>query len=1173
MPKSHDRNWTLGLDLGTHSLGYAAIAYDDNGIPEEILYAGSIIHGGGQDGKKSHKAKAGEARRARNRYKQLRRNRREMDELLRQHGAPNGPDIVAQAVEALGVVDIFDVRALLASKKILDTDLRSLAVAAAIRHMQSRRGYRNSWLSTEFTINEAKNGYSAQYRQLHNKCSEVAGHTLPDDLTPAQLFVEARSTGVPYRTKALSVPAYDALRKSKTSVEATKSDPSKKAITVEDVLVTAASKQGSLISKDDVPQEIHKIEKGLLYQSLRRADIIRELQAIARVQVLDDEFVSKASRLLIFNVHPSKGIEERVKLDDLPVTVAREHRALKASLVFQSFRITAQVANLRHVDGSLLSHAEQDAARSLLMEWSDTDERPTWADVAAAVGVPKLGKAENLSRPDINTTALRILSKDGALKKFWTAPTTTDAHRVALIGVLTGDASALTRAGAVGSQVQAWMDTLDDKEIASFDVLKFEPGRAAHSEQTMLLLTAFMRDPANLPNDLHTARTTVFGVSDTWSPSPSPLGTPVGNPTVDANIRLVRRVLDMLKARIGCEPSRVVVESARDIVNSAESRTKMKGEATSRKRDKDAALGEALGKYDTGKELGTVTSGVRRADSMRLLLIHEQHGACLYCGEKITLATMEVDHIVPASRGGTNSRLNLAATCRGCNGSKSDTPFAEWASAGTYKDTVVRVKKMVVTHLNKSSALARRKWINRYTAQLKATECERPMESISWAAVEVRDQLEGALAPADKGSRVLIVSGRITSDVRRMGGIDTEKTPILLRYPNHTVKGKSRLDRRHHAIDAAVLTAIRQSTVTVVSERNLLREEAQLAAGGGELHDVTWDNDGVKVTGRWDAYNGSSRDRFAFAQTRNALDALRSLLTDAVAEDRIPVTRVVKWVPSTAKIHEDKIQKFPKHRLGDALPSNLIDRASTPALWTALTRLPDYDEKSGLPEDPRREITVNGKRLTAGCRIGIFPGNGGALAVRGGYANAQGIHHFRFIEKVSAPDKKGSVKRDIRLVRVYTVDAARLHHEGTDVFTAPLRDNTLSMRDAGLNSREAFKGASSWKVIMRGDEITLTSKQCAASGSSSARALHELFPHLTEYRFVVTGFDESNVKLVPAMLSSEGVTDDATESVKALHSIKAKTSIAKLHGTVISRRNILGEERVTGSYALRGGVL
>lgn len=716
------------------------------------------------------------------------------------------------------------------------------------------------------------------------------------------------------------------------------------------------------------------------------------------------------------------------------------------------------------------------------------------------------------------------------------------------------------------------MDTLDDKEIASFDTLKFEPGRAAHSEYTMLALTAFMQDPSNPVNDLHTARTTVFGVSDTWSPSPSPLGTPVGNPTVDANIRLVRRVLDMLKARIGCEPSRVVVESARDIVNSAKSRTKMKDEATSRKRNKDAALGEALGKYDTAEALGTVPSGVRRADAMRLLLLHEQHGACLYCGEEITLATMEVDHIVPASRGGTNSRINLAATCRGCNGYKSDAPFAEWASAGTCKDTVVRVKKLVVTHL-KGSAVARRKWVNKYIAQLKATECERPMESISWAAVEVRDQLEGALAPADKGSRVLIVSGRITSDVRRMGGIDTEKTPILLRYPNHTVKGKSRLDRRHHAIDAAVLTAIRQSTVTVVSERNLLREEAQLAAGGGELHDVTWDNDGVKVTGRWDAYNGSSRDRFAFAQTRNALDALRSLLTDAVAEDRIPVTRVVKWVPSTAKIHEDKIQKFPKHRLGDALPSNLIDRASTPALWTALTRLPDYDEKSGLPENPRREVTVNGKRLTAGCRIGIFPGNGGALAVRGGYANAQGIHHFRFIEKVSAPDKKGSVKRDIRLVRVYTVDAARLHHEGTDVFTAPLRDNTLSMRDAGLNSREAFKGASSWKVIMRGDEITLTSKQCAASGSSSARALHELFPHLTEYRFVVTGFDESNVKLVPAMLSSEGVTDDATESVKALHSIKAKTSIAKLHGTVISRRNILGEERVTGSYALRGGVL
>lgn len=1156
MEPVHTRNWTLGLDLGSHSLGYAAVAYNDNGIPEEILYAGSVIHGGGQDGKKSHKAKAGDARRARNRYQQRRRNRREMDALLRNHGMPSGSDIVSEAVAALGVQDIFDVRALLVEKKITDASLCGLAVAAAIRHIQTRRGYRNSWLSTSFVVNEALTGYSEQYRQLHTKCSEVVGKTLPADLTPAQLSVEARRTGTPYRTKALSVPAYAAVKKA----EASKSDPSKPAVTVEAVLLAEASKAVSPLKKEDVPREVHAIENGLLYQSLRRADFIRELHTIARVQGLSDDFVDEASRIIVFNVHPSKGVEERVKLDDLPLTGARDPRALKASWAFQVFRITSQVANLRHADGSRLSHDEQCAARELLLKWSDTDERPTWSDVASAVGVRKLGKVESLPRPDINSTHIRILSTSGALKSYWTASTTTDAHRVALISVLLGDSGALMRAGAVGTSVQQWMDTLDDKDIASFDTLTFEPGRASHSESTMLALTAYMQDPSNAINDLHAARSEVFGVSDTWKPPPSPLGTPVGNPTVDANIKLVRRVVDMLTARIGCKPERVVVESARDIVNSADSRAQMTRDAASRKKEKDAALEEALKGYGAKEALGSAAVGVRRADAMRLLMLYEQHGKCLYCDGEISLTTMEVDHIVPVSKGGTNSRINLAATCRACNGSKSDTPFALWASKDVFSATVVRVKKMTVTHLRKSTAVARRKWVNKYVAQLKATECERPMESISWAAVEVRDQLEGALAPSENGaSRVLIVSGRITSDVRRLGGIDTEKTPILLRYPDHEAKGKSRLDRRHHAIDTAVLTAIHQSTVTVVSERNLLREEARLSAGSGEMAEVTWEEDGVVVNGRWDAYMGGSRDRYAFTRTRNALDALRVLLTSAVEEDRVPVTRAVKWVPSTAKIHEDKIHKFPRHRLGNALPAALIDRASTPALWTALTRLPDYSEKDGLPADPHREIMVKGKRLTAEDQVNFFPGKGGMLEVRGGYAAANGIHHLRLIQDA----------RTTHIIRVYTVDAARLVHEGKDVFTAPLGESTLSMRDAKPTARKAFKTATSWKVIVKGDEIVMTPEQCS-SGTQVSREFYSLFADLPEYRFTISGYSKGTVLVSPSVLSSENAPDEYRNT---LFSKDAAFSVSTLFGVTVSRRNILGEERVKGSYALRSGVL
>ena len=50
---------------------------------------------------------------------------------------------------------------------------------------------------------------------------------------------------------------------------------------------------------------------------------------------------------------------------------------------------------------------------------------------------------------------------------------------------------------------------------------------------------------------------------------------------------------------------------------------------------------------------------------------------CFYCGRKITLETMTLDHYVPKSKGGQDKN-NLVAACKGCNvlkGSLSITEF------------------------------------------------------------------------------------------------------------------------------------------------------------------------------------------------------------------------------------------------------------------------------------------------------------------------------------------------------------------------------------------------------------------------------------------------------------------------------------------------------------------
>ena len=49
---------------------------------------------------------------------------------------------------------------------------------------------------------------------------------------------------------------------------------------------------------------------------------------------------------------------------------------------------------------------------------------------------------------------------------------------------------------------------------------------------------------------------------------------------------------------------------------------------------------------------------------------------CVYCGA--AGVPLELDHIVPKSRGGTHSLENLTAACKPCNSSKGAKSLAEW---------------------------------------------------------------------------------------------------------------------------------------------------------------------------------------------------------------------------------------------------------------------------------------------------------------------------------------------------------------------------------------------------------------------------------------------------------------------------------------------------------------
>lgn len=52
--------------------------------------------------------------------------------------------------------------------------------------------------------------------------------------------------------------------------------------------------------------------------------------------------------------------------------------------------------------------------------------------------------------------------------------------------------------------------------------------------------------------------------------------------------------------------------------------------------------------------------------------MEHQDWKCIYCDQKITFDTCELDHVYPLSKGGGHYLYNVAFTCRQCNNGKRD---------------------------------------------------------------------------------------------------------------------------------------------------------------------------------------------------------------------------------------------------------------------------------------------------------------------------------------------------------------------------------------------------------------------------------------------------------------------------------------------------------------------
>lgn len=890
-------------------------------------------------------------------------------------------------------------------------------------------------------------------------------------------------------------------------------------------------------------------KSGLLGGKLHQSDNAREIKKIFARQGLSDDLMAQVIRKVFVTKPPGLKAAERAGLDPLPGQGGT--RALRASQAFEKYRVAAALGNVRVEDsGEKRSLDAEEMVKAFHFLTSRKNADVSWSDVAECLGLPPTalsGAAVDLdgerlsARPPAMVTETRILAaKIKTLTDWWKSAD--DQARDELIKIL-------THGGELEDSLGDVLAALDEKALQKLDSIHLPPGRAAYSEDSLRRLTSRMLADGC---DLHSARKTEFGVADDWQPPAPSVGEPIGNPSTDRVLKETARVITGLRTLYG-DPVFVNIEHVREGFSSTFAAKQRDKENQARFRRNE----ELLERIRQDEQL---SSPPRSQDIPRYLAIQRQGCKCAYCGELITFHTAELDHIVPrAGVGSTNTRNNLVAVCRRCNQAKGKKNFALWAEkcdipGVSLTEAVDRVRMWETdAGISKRSF---RKFQQEVIVRLRRTDEDpeidgRSMESVAWMARELRRRVAFEIP----GATVGVYRGELTAEARKAAGI--EKVIPFIGGP-----GKTRFDRRHHAVDAAVIAMMRPAVAKVLAERIELRKEQRFSSG--------------EVSSVWKEYQGKN-EKTLYLRWQKDIHKLTGLLTDAFMKDAIPVRENLRLRIADSAAHEATIDsldktgkkgaKAPRYRLGDALPVDIIDRAGTPALWCALTRLPDFDAKRGLPVNPDRTIKVNGSRITAEDLLPIGPEKAFIL-VRGGYASiGTSIHHARIY---LIPGKKPRYG----MIRVFAEDLRR--HQGDDLFNVDLPPQAISVRMADPKVRHAVVDGSAeylgWIVLK--DEIHVNTP---ADISGDIADFFELLPGTIRWRAV--GYeDKERLKLRPVQLASEGLDrlpeNSPIRDSKIVRTIVEKgwrTSVNVLFGQyhpVVVRRDALGRVRLKSAAHL-----
>lgn len=621
----------------------------------------------------------------------------------------------------------------------------------------------------------------------------------------------------------------------------------------------------------------------------------------------DNKSIKEIFEHAIFYQRPLKAVGGMVGQCGLEPTLAR---APRAQLAFQRFRIEKTLSDLRWGAGKRadkLSAAQRAVIRQLCDEKEVVKFEAIYKALEAAGCSKPNGKGlnlERLSRDEIPGNKTNHVFNKLGLGEAWA--NLDERTQIQVINFLADlgspeqldDSLWHTRFAKIDGTPrrlpEAFVVFINElKTLEKFDRLSkmgFEGGRASYSIKALKNITEWLDNPW-WPEDWNDSEDGAKNVDDDGAVRAcyreqlkqkrnisllDKLDAPpaTGNAVVDGSLRQIRYVMNRMIQELGEPPEQIVVEMAREMSVGVSKRNERESE-----NNKNRTARKNAEKSIDGANVTVTPSRVRRY----LLWVEQGEGHCPYCSKKINLgdalngAETEYEHILPKSLTQVGlKRSEIVLAHRSCNQEKGNrTPFQAFGDdAERWQIIQMRAKFFADKRaFRKAKLLLLEDFENEVLNDDSiAGFADRQFHQTSWIAKEAAQWLQSVCK-----TKVSVSRGEMTAGLRRKWKLETvipqarteEGLPILdeegavvtpedfAKYrdvweghrvmDNHGKLDKARhtdrkldkrIDHRHHLIDAITIALTSRSLFAQMarqykldSERVGLSEKPRLRIG------------------------------------------------------------------------------------------------------------------------------------------------------------------------------------------------------------------------------------------------------------------------------------------------------------------------------------------------------